>query len=188
MLQEKLRMPGSEKTILSTALSRGIHTFSCSSVGRLFDAVSALLGLCWRSSFEGQAALLLEEKAHQGTFSSHQYEIPLLENGQLIFLDWRPMIAQMFIDVENGVEIADISLAFHEALSQSIVKIAEKIGENKVLLTGGVMQNKLLVEKSVLYLRAAGFEPYIHKTIPPNDSGISVGQIIGKLHVLGSTG
>jgi hydrogenase maturation protein HypF len=171
-----------ELAILAVALKKKVNTPICSSIGRLFDAVSALLGFCRVSDFEGQAALLLETAAYQATTNGSGYPMPLLKEDNLVLLDWRPMIKQILNDKIQGIPAAEIAMAFHETLAQGIVALAKIAGEEKVLLTGGVMQNKLLVEKAVEYLKAGGFKPYIQRDIPPNDGGIAVGQLIGKLY------
>lgn len=171
-----------ELAILAVALKKKVNTPICSSIGRLFDAVSALLGLCMVSDFEGQAALLLETAACQTATNGIGYAMPLVKEKDLFLLDWRPMIKQIVKDKIQGVLLADIAMAFHETLARGIVELAKIAGKETVLLTGGVMQNKLLVEKAIAYLKAAGFKPYIHRDIPPNDGGIAVGQLVGKLH------
>lgn len=171
-----------ELAILAVALKKKVNTPICSSIGRLFDAVSALLGFCRVSDFEGQAALLLETAAYQATTNGSGYPMPLLKEKDLVLLDWRPMIKQILNDKIQGIPAAEIAMAFHETLAQGIVALAKIAGEEKVLLTGGVMQNKLLVEKAVDYLKAGGFKPYLQRDIPPNDGGIAVGQLIGKLY------
>lgn len=170
-----------ERTILSIALQKKVNAPLCSSIGRLFDAVSALLGLCNVSDFEGEAALQLEATAYQAN-SGVSYVMPLVKENDLFLLDWRPMIKQIFKDKTDGVPIANIAMAFHETLAQGIIELAKIAGLERVLLTGGVMQNKLLVEKAVAHLRAAGFKPCTHREIPPNDGGIAVGQLVGKLY------
>lgn len=171
-----------ELAILSVALKKKVNTPICSSMGRLFDAVSALLGLCIVSDFEGQAALLLETAAYQAATNGIGYAMPIIKEKDLFLLDWRPMIKQIFKDKIQGVLHADIAMRFHETLARGIVELAKIAGKETVLLTGGVMQNKLLVEKAVAHLKAAGFKPYMHRDIPPNDGGIAVGQLIGKLY------
>lgn len=175
-----------ELTILSMVLKKRVNAPTCSSMGRLFDGVSALLGLCRINDFEGQAALLLEKAAYQAPENGKTYELPLSIENDLYVLDWRPMIRAMYEDKLQGVLPSAISMAFHETLARAIVDLAKRADHESVLLTGGVMQNKLLVEKTVSYLRAAGFKPYIHRDIPPNDGGIAVGQLMGK-YVLSST-
>lgn len=171
-----------ELAILAVALKKKINTPLCSSVGRLFDAISALLGFCVTTNFEGQAALLLETAAYKALTNGISYPMPLVREKDLFLLDWRPMIKQIFMDKTQGILAVDIAMAFHETLALGIVELAKMAGEEIVLLTGGVMQNKLLVEKTVAHLKTAGFKPYLNRDIPPNDGGIAVGQLIGKLY------
>lgn len=159
-----------------TVLQKRINTPLCSSVGRLFDGVSALLGLCEVSSYEGQAALRLEKAAYEG--KERHYTLSIIQEKGLCLLDWRPMIREIFKDKEKGVAIADIAMGFHEALAKGIVDLAKWAGVESVLLTGGVMQNRLLVEKALAYLKKSGFKPFIHCDIPPNDGGIAAGQLM----------
>jgi hydrogenase maturation protein HypF len=170
-----------ELSILRVALQKKINTPTCSSMGRLFDAVSAFLGLCMVADFEGQAALLLEKAAYQAKNGGKSYSLPLLQENGLFLLDWRLMIQEILEDKLKGVSVSDIAMNFHETLAIAIVHLAQAAGMEKVLMTGGVMQNKLLVERAVVRLQAAGFSPYLHRDIPPNDGGIAVGQVIGSL-------
>lgn len=165
-----------EDPLFLTMLQKRINTPLCSSVGRLFDGVSALLGLCEVSSYEGQAALLLEKTAYEG--AGRHYTLPIIQEKGLCLLDWRPMIREIFKDKEEGVAIADIAMGFHEALARGIVDLAKRGGKERVLLTGGVMQNRLLVEKALAYLEQSGFKPFMHRDIPPNDGGIAAGQLM----------
>lgn len=147
----------------------------CSSIGRLFDAVSALLDLCHVSHYEGHAALMLEAAACR--LSQEAYQIDLHQQDGLWLLDWRGMVRQIILDKAAGKAVAIIAKAFHNALVEAVVQLAVKIGCKTVLLTGGVMQNKLLLEAMIDALHAAGFTPIWHKVVPPNDSGLAVGQL-----------
>ncbi|MFI4955061.1 MAG: carbamoyltransferase HypF, partial [Gammaproteobacteria bacterium] len=171
-----------ELSLLQKALVKGINAPLCSSVGRLFDAVSALLNCCLISTFEGQAALALEELAGHGKTGVAHYSLNLLKEKDLWLLDWRPLFTQLLADIEWTVPASSIALAFHEALAQGMVELAKIMNQEKVLLTGGVMQNKLLVETAITKLRHAGFTPYWHHNIPPNDGGLAVGQVGAKLY------
>lgn len=81
-------------------------------------------------------------------------------------------------DMSRHISFATISAMFHNSLAEAIVMTAGKIGEKKVLLTGGCFQNRYLTEKTFARLQEEGFEPYFHQRIPPNDGGISLGQAI----------
>lgn len=170
-----------ELAILTVALKSKINTPNCSSMGRLFDGVSAILGLCMVSDYEGQAAILLESLAHKAEKNGKEYLLPIVKEKDLYLLDWRRMLKQILDDKMQGMPCEDIALAFHETLAKATVELAKLAGEEIVLLTGGVMQNKLLVERAVALLKAEGFKPYLHRDIPPNDGGIAIGQIIGRL-------
>ncbi len=168
-----------ELDLLLVALQKKINAPLCSSMGRLFDAVSAILKRCWHADFEGHAAMLLEKAAYQAIDGKRVYDMPLIQENGLLLLDWRPMIGQIFEEAAKEVSTADIAMAFHETLAQKIVELATIASKKIVLLTGGVMQNRFLVEKTLVLLKRAGFDPYIHRDIPPNDGGIAVGQLRG---------
>jgi hydrogenase maturation protein HypF len=92
-------------------------------------------------------------------------------------MDYRPMVRQIVSD-KNDIPHSIIADAFHAAIADYAVKIARKAGIKDVLLTGGVMQNKVLVEKIVTGLENAGHRPYMHQHTPPNDGGIATGQLL----------
>ena len=174
-----------KRRVLLDALVKGINSPVCSSIGRLFDGIAALLGCCLISNFEGEAAMALEALAYSAKGGTVNYQIPLLHERGLWLMDWRPMVMQIMEDRRKGAAASEIALAFHEALAEAIAALATKAGEEKVLLSGGVMQNKLLVEKAMDQLKREGFNPYCHRRIPPNDGGLAVGQIVGKLYCNG---
>ncbi len=167
-----------ENTVLSTALEKGINAPICSSMGRLFDGLSALLECCLISQYEGEAALLLEGAALSFRGDVPEYKIPLIQENGLWIIDWRPMFHQILVDKRSKEAIA---CGFHRALAKTMVELAHKAGLKKTLLTGGVMQNKLLAECAIMQLRNEGYEPYWHEHIPPNDGGIAAGQLMGSL-------
>ncbi len=190
----KLAFTCEELQILPQALQRKVNAPLCSSVGRLFDAVSALLFCCTISHYEGHAALALEAAAEQycqraqiepaDSIAENDllvYDVLVSRDGDMLLLDWRPMLKQIYSDKLKGVPVPNMALAFHNAMAQSIVKLALLAEQENVLLTGGVMQNKLLVEKAIAGLKAQGFKPHWHQAIPPNDGGLCVGQIMGSL-------
>ena len=88
------------------------------------------------------------------------------------------MIAAILADVKRGVSVGEISARFHNTLAESVVAVARHIGQSRVVLSGGCFQNRYLTERTVLRLRAEGFGAYWHQRVPPNDAGISLGQIV----------
>ena len=162
-----------EITTLRGMLEKKINAPRTSSAGRLFDGVAALLCLSERSTFEGQAAMELEFALRSEVDDA--YALELKKDGML---DWAPMILAIIDDLRRDESIGMIAAKFYNALSDSIVVVAQRIGQAKVVLSGGCFQNRYLTERSITKLRAANFRPYWHQRIPPNDGGISLGQIV----------
>ena len=98
--------------------------------------------------------------------------------GEPFVIDWEPMIRQILEEVCNQRPIGVIAAKFHNTLAKIIVDIACRVGEPRVLLTGGCFQNRLLTERTVAELTAAGFRAYWHQRVPPNDGGIALGQVM----------
>lgn len=167
-----------ELVLFTTMASRGINTPRTSSVGRLFDAVAALVGLRSVVRYEGQAAMELEFLATQGN-NTTTYPIHLLETGEVPFVvDWSTMFAEIFEEALSGVEKSTIARKFHNTLVEIIVLLAHKAGEDRIALSGGCFQNRLLTDHTILRLRQEGFRPYWHQRVPPNDGGIALGQAV----------
>ena len=164
-----------EKSLLRQMLEKKINTPITSSVGRLFDAVAALVGLRQASSFEGQAAMELEFTRRKRIRAAYSF---MVTDGLPIVVDWAPGILQLLDDVAGGEDAGLISAKFHNGLVEAAVDVAKKIGESKIVLSGGCFQNRYLTERIVERLREENFRPYWHQRIPPNDGGISAGQCV----------
>jgi hydrogenase maturation protein HypF len=164
-----------ELSILRKMLEKNLNAPVTSSAGRLFDAVSALIGLRQRASFEGQAAVELEFNADVDLRDA--YPFTLTEKIPVV-IDWEPAIRGALGDIKNGGSRGAISAKFHNMLVQSIVAVARRIGEPTVVLSGGCFQNRLLLERAVEQLREENLRPYWHQRIPPNDGGIALGQTV----------
>ena len=131
-------------------LQGGINVIESSSMGRLFDGVAAMLGICDYNSYEGQCAMLLEDAAARARKDHGADEVDMLA-------------------LEFHMQIVDI-------IMDQCRKIREKTGTAKVVLTGGTFQNKILMEETLARLRAEGFDPYYNVSVSPNDGGIALGQ------------
>jgi len=168
-----------ELAVLAGMLARGVSAPRTSSMGRLFDAFAALCGLRQRVSYEAQAACEFEWAAHRAP-AGRPYAFPLLEgaDGRPLVLDWRPALEDALADLRLGATPETVSAAFHAGLAQAIVAVATRIGIARVALTGGCFQSALLTETAVGALHAAGFEPFWHRQVPPNDGGIALGQAV----------
>jgi hydrogenase maturation protein HypF len=165
----------SELVVIRRMLSRGINSPFTSSAGRLFDAVASILGLRQRVTFEGQAAMELEFAIQPDIEETYSFEIA---DQSPSVVNWAPMIPEILIDLQRDQSTGKIAAKFHNTLVEIIVAIAQKVGESKVLLTGGCFQNRYLIERAVNRLSEAGFDPYWHQRVPPNDGGIALGQVV----------
>ena len=170
-----------ERATLNTMLTRGLNSPPTTSMGRLFDGVAALAGLCERVSFEGQAALALES-ALGGLETDASYPLDLCSEASPALLDWEPLVEEVLADVARGAAGGLIAAKFHNALVEAIVAVARLVDIEQVVLTGGCFQNKYLTERAVIRLRAAGFLPYWHQRVPPNDGGLALGQLVAAAH------
>jgi hydrogenase maturation protein HypF len=164
------------RNVLRTMLARGVNAPLTSSIGRLFDAVAALGGLRQVAGYEGQAASQLEWAA-DGVAAGSAYAFPLREmpDGHAV-LDWQPALEALLADLRAGGDAGAISAALHRGLAAAVVAVAIHAGEERVVLSGGCFQNVRLIEAAVAALRAAGFAPLWHRSVPPNDGGIALGQ------------
>ena len=164
-----------ERAPLGRMLETGFRAPLTSSCGRLFDAVAALAGLRSRVSFEGQAAMELEYAADPAV--SDSYPLPAVPGAGPLILDWEPLLEAVLADTRAGAAAGVVSARFHNALVDGIAAVAARVEEPRVALTGGCFQNRLLTERAVARLEEAGFEVLVHRRVPANDGGISLGQI-----------
>lgn len=163
-----------EKNIFLKMLNNKINSPLTSSIGRLFDAVSSISGIQHISNYEGQAAMMLEFSAD--TTVTDVYPFDIIHN-EIFIIDYGEMIKSIINDINLKVSIDIISAKFHNTLNDTICKIAELSDEKKIILSGGVFQNIILLEGTIKKLIKKGLKPYWHQRIPTNDGGISLGQI-----------
>jgi len=159
-------------------LETGTRAPWTTSAGRLFDGLAALVGLHAVTSYEGQAAIAFEAIATGRTVAP--YPLPLTAPAQgaaPLELDWRPLVLAVLEDLSRGRDRGDIAAAAHAALVAGVAAVAEEVGQARVALSGGCMQNHLLVEGVHATLRRRGHDVLTHRLVPPNDGGICLGQI-----------
>lgn len=165
--------------LLVSAAEKGINAPLSSGVGRLFDAASALLGLCHVIHYEGQAAVELELAAQGQRGAALPYDI---QEGQLKILDFRPAFAAMMEQLRRGKTGGELSAAFHTTMAAAVVdmvgRISRDIGIRQVALSGGVWQNMTLLKEVIRMLQQNGFIVYIHHQVPANDGGLALGQAV----------
>jgi hydrogenase maturation protein HypF len=164
-----------ELAVVCEMLSRGINSPLTSSAGRLFDAVASLIGLRQRTGFEGQAAMELEFIADRSVAGSYPFSVD--QTNSTAVIDPAETVRAILRDHEEGVPCSAIASRFHNTMAEIMVAVAKIAGEEKIALSGGCFQNKLLTELAVTRLRSEGFKVYWHQRIPPNDGGIALGQL-----------
>ncbi len=143
-----------------------------SSMGRLFDAVSSLLGICHRSSYEGQAAMELEAACLE---TDQSLEFPLLDTR----IDCRPALRELTAGMLGGVHPGLLAARFHNGLSDLMLELSRRFAPEKTVgLSGGCFQNMRLLRLVLERLEQAGFEVLIHRLVPPNDGGLALGQAV----------
>ena len=169
-----------------TMADRRINAVTSTSVGRLFDAVSAILGIRRSSSFEGEASTALEFAAeeYEKQDISQEYNIKtetlVYEADGRVILDTNLLVKQITEAKIQGEDTGKISYMFHQVLSEMIeaacIRAGKESGRNIAALSGGVFQNRLLLRLTEKRLEDAGFKVLRHRMIPPNDGGIAIGQ------------
>jgi hydrogenase maturation protein HypF len=170
--------PPAERVALRTQLGRTVNCVPTSSVGRLFDAIAAVAGVRQSITYEGQAAIELEAVAVE---TPDGYNIPVGPGG-VLRLDPRPLFQSVARDLGAGVPAAVIAGRFHRGLAAAVVEVCRTVGgrtgTTTVGLTGGVFQNMTLLRLAVEGLRHSGFHVLVHRQVPANDGGISLGQAV----------
>jgi hydrogenase maturation protein HypF len=170
----------SDWTSVCGLVESGVASPLTTSAGRLFDAVAAICGLRARVSHEGQAAMELEGSADPSELGA--YEVPLIaEPGGPTVIDARPAVFELVADLARGAAVGAASARFHNGLGDAtagaVALEAERTGLTTAVLSGGVFQNRLLLERVAARLRRVGLEVLIPEQLPPNDGQISYGQV-----------
>lgn len=174
--------------LLDLMLTKGINSPLASSCGRLFDAVAATLGICpERISYDGEAASELEALAWQGldggVGEGAGYPLAILPDGAgCLSLDPAPLWAPLLEDLARGEAPARIAARFHQGLAGAVADLAQRLAKqwdlSQVALSGGVFQNRLMLEGVSEHLRRAGLGVLSHRRVPANDNGLALGQAL----------
>jgi len=165
-----------ERNVLKTQLEKGINTPMTSSMGRLFDAVSALIGIREIVSYEAQAAIELEALALSDNVGYYPWQI----DGEQINI--KPMLESIIADLVKGEKTPAISARFHETIAQLSLALAlrlrQEVNVQNIALSGGVWQNQLLLERTLFLMNQHAIQPLIHHQLPPNDGCVAFGQAL----------
>jgi len=166
-----------ESQLLSKQLQQKINTPLTSSLGRLFDAVSALVGVCENTSYEGQAAIELEAALDPDEKGKYEFEIASSR-----IIEIRKVLDKIVNDLHDHIPTGKISARFHNGLrdliTRSCISIRDETGIKTVALSGGVWQNQSLLKGTIRSLKNEGFQVLWHHQVPTNDGGIALGQMM----------
>lgn len=169
-----------EKEILDKLIEKNENLILTSSLGRIFDIVSSILDIKKEISYEGEAAVSLEMAALESDLKFSFYDYKIIEN-EIIEIDFQETIKGIILEKEHKNR-SDIAKKFHYTISKICLDISKKLKEKynvkNVGFTGGVFQNRLLINIINDIFKVEDFELYFHNKVPPNDGGISLGQII----------
>ncbi|MBK9748023.1 MAG: carbamoyltransferase HypF [Chloroflexi bacterium] len=170
--------PPAERNILRRQFETGFQTVLTSSMGRLFDAVAALIGVRQRVTYEAQAAIELEGLAGD---DAQPYALAIVPDaGGALVLDPAPLITQIAADVLAGVPVSRIAAGFHSAVAEAVIAVCDRLRADghgsTVALSGGVFQNVRLLDALVRGLREHGFTVLVQRQVPSNDGGLALGQ------------
>lgn len=174
------------QSTVEAALQAGLNCYKSSSMGRLFDCVSALLGLCSKVTYDAQAAIILEQVADKQIESCYDFEIN--EDKDCLLIDYHEIIKSILMDMRKGKKVPEIAGKFHNtivtATADVVVEIDRLHGTKDVVLSGGCFENLLLLVKLVKKLEGKGFKVYFNEKLPCNDGGISFGQLAAADRIL----
>lgn len=172
--------------LLRQVISRKINSPLTSSLGRLFDAVAALIGLRDVVSFEGQAAMMLEMCCPD--YKCDPYEVHIVDENGLRILRTNNIIEQIIRDIKNNRPAYEISGRFHATVIKGLARMASNLsadtGIKQVVLSGGCFQNNIIVHGVSRELEAVGLDVYTQNLLPVNDGGLSLGQAVCAGHII----
>ncbi len=184
LLQEGLEaaLPDERTALIRAALKSGTNTYLTSSMGRLFDGVSALLGICMENRYEAEAAILLEQEARKALINGIEpasLQFAVMKEKEMYLLDPAPVFKEL-VRLKEYEKNGALALGFHYAVAEAILALCKETRKNQnindIALSGGVFGNTLLLEKVTTLLEEAGFSVYRNEAVPPGDGCISLGQ------------
>ena len=183
VLKDAFRLLGTDRSHAKLVLGQiesGENSPPTSSAGRLFDAVSALAGVCRQATYDGHPAMLLEQAASES--ATFEYPFELDEEEGRVVLDTRPIVCAVVKDLSKGRSPSDVAGRFHRTMAAGVLSVCRllrgRTGLTRVCLGGGVFQNELLTSDLAARLGACDFEVFVPREVPVGDGGIALGQVL----------
>ncbi len=180
-----------QRAIYAKMAARRFNAPVTSSMGRLFDGVSALMGVCMQSEYEAQAAIELEALLQRDLEMGQPFNVDIVERNGCYEIDYRPMINELVLALTSALpDLAELSRRFHSTLVETNVavcmRLSARANTRQVVLSGGVFCNEFLLINAMERLSAAGLDPYCHQRVPTHDGGISLGQVVVAASLVGT--
>ncbi|MCR5097431.1 MAG: carbamoyltransferase HypF [Lachnospiraceae bacterium] len=181
-----------EAALIAQALKNRINTVDNSSMGRFFDAAAAILDICYENSYEGECPIALQYAAESCNEEPPKLDFPIVEEDGMFIADSTALLTELHNKKCEGIKAEALAYAFHEAVADMTAKMCEKIisrakdgGIDSIAISGGTMQNSLLLKLLLPKIRKTGINVYLNHLVPPGDGGISLGQIYSQSHEIG---
>jgi len=185
-LLKQIEPDTNKQRIIFEQLERQVNTVETSSLGRVFDAVAAIVGLGSYNHFEAQLPMALEAIAADGVEEQYDFELVCSAEEPLQF-DLRKTVKQLIADVQERLRPGIISAKFHNTIAAALLEMAKRARESKkldiVALSGGVFCNRYLTNRLIKLLKKSDFQVLLHREVPSNDGGISLGQAAIAAHI-----
>ena len=176
-----VKLYGTEASALIKILDKNINCIETSSMGRLFDAVSSMLNIRKKVTYEGQASIELEAVIEKDCEEYYNYSISHNRDKNIYNIEVYKTILEILDALNNNISVSTISSKFHNTVIHFTLEMCKILREetaiNDIVLSGGVFQNSYLLEKTIKILKGQNFTVHTHSEIPSNDGGISVGQL-----------
>lgn len=178
------KIPENEKRAVMDMLAKEVSCVRTSGMGRLFDALSALLGICLHRTYEGQPAVMLEAAAVRAAAGQTAYDpqVEMSGGAGMVLIDGSKILLEALRDFRSGKKPSVIAARFHATIACATAlaagRIAERNDTDLICLSGGCFQNPLLLELTAALLKKRGLKPIVHRLVPPNDESISYGQVV----------
>ncbi len=171
------------REVFSKMAIKKINAPTTSSMGRLFDGISALMDICTKVEYEGQAAIEMEALLHRDFRIAKPFEYVIEESEGCLLVDYRPLVRELVRELSKPVhDVTELSRRFHstvvDIIGEVCKRLVEHFGITQIVLSGGVFCNEFILINALNSLESHGFKAYCHQLVPTNDGGISLGQVV----------
>jgi len=181
-LESLRKLSVQEVDVYSMMHKKKVNSPLTSSMGRLFDGVSALINVCTLVEYEAQGAIELESLLERDFTLENPFKYNFIQNNDSLEIDYSQIVKGIINELSSGTDTVKISRRFHSTVVDMVVRVCgrieERTGIRQVVLSGGVFLNEFVLVNVLISLRTQGFDTYCHEFVPTNDGGVSLGQIM----------